>query len=286
METLIRPFYKKTRFWLLSGTVFVLLALIILCCVMVSRWDFAPATAETVPAEPAVFLPPQPGLQENPYGPADFAEKDGFLTCLAGDAKLGVDVSQFQGAIRWNEVAADGIDFAMIRIGGRGTAQEGKLYFDDYFEANYQGATEAGIAVGGYFFSQATTPEEAAEEARYALERMDGREFTMPIVCDWEYMEDSRATDLSAAQIMACVKAFCDEIAAAGYTPMVYFNYRMLINGFLLSELTDYHFWLAMYDSQMEFPYRVDMWQYTSTGKVAGIDKGVDLNLYFPREEE
>ena len=264
MQTKTKPFYKKPLFWELA-ILFMIVAALVVFLALQNTTD--------------------PILAENPYEPTDFTEVNGYLTDFSGESVLGIDVSQFQGNIDWPQVAASGVKFAMIRIGGRGTAQEGRLYFDDNFEKNYQGATDAGIAVGGYFFSQATTPEEALEEAGYALELMDGRAFQMPIVCDWEYMEDSRATDLPAAQIMACTKAFCDENAAAGYTPMVYFNQRMIANGFDLEQMADYRFWLAQYDSKMDFPYRVDMWQYTATGRVPGISGNVDLNLYFPRKE-
>ena len=258
-----KPFYKKLLFLELGILLIIVAALV-------------------------VFLrdTTNPILAENPYGPEDFTEDAGYVKDVANETVFGIDVSQFQGDIDWQQVASSGVKVAMIRIGGRGTAQEGKLYFDDYFEKNYHGATDAGIQVGAYFFSQATTEEEALEEARYALERMDGRAFSLPIVFDWEYIDNARTTDVPATRIMACAKAFCDEIAAAGYTPMVYFNYRMLSNGFDLEQMADYHFWLAHYNSEMDFPYRVDMWQYSDSGSVPGISGKVDLNLYFPREDE
>lgn len=261
--TKIKPIYKKLLFLELGILLMVIAALVVFL------WDTT-----------------NPILAENPYEPEDFTEEAGYVKDVANETVFGIDVSQFQGNIDWKKVASSGVEVAMIRIGGRGTAQEGKLYFDDNFEKNYQGATEAGIEVGAYFFSQATTVEEALEEASYALERMDGREFTLPIVFDWEYMDDARTSHVSTPQIMVLAKAFCDEIAAAGYTPMIYFNYRMLSNGFDLEQMADYHFWFAHYNSELDFPYRVDMWQYSDSGSVPGISGKVDLNLYFPREDE
>ena len=264
MQTKTKRFYKKSQFWELA-ILFMIVAALVVFLALQNTTD--------------------PILADNPYEPTDFTEVNGYLTDFSGESVLGIDVSQFQGDIDWQQVADFGVEFAMIRIGGRGTAQEGSLYFDDNFEKNYQGATEAGIQVGGYFFSQATTPEEAQEEAEYALERMAGRDFQMPIVFDWEYMDDARTSGVSAQEIMAFAKTFNDRMAAAGYTPMVYFNRRMIANGFDLEQMADYHFWLAMYDTEMDFPYRVDMWQYTATGRVPGISGNVDLNLYFPRKE-
>ena len=264
MQTKKRPFYKKLLFWELGILIMVVAALVI--CL-----GFQGIT--------------NPILAENPYEPEDFTEANGYMTEVSGESVLGIDVSQWQGDIDWQQVKSAGVEFALLRIGGRGTGQEGKLYIDDNAQKNYAGASSAGIKVGGYFFSQAISEEEAVEEARYLLELTEGWEFQMPIVFDWEYMDDARTSDITAQGIMAFAKAFCDEIAEAGHTPMVYFNYRMLSNGFDLEQMADYHFWLAHYDSEMDFPYRVDMWQYTASGSVPGISGNVDMNLYFPRKE-
>lgn len=265
MQTKTKPFYKKLLFWELSILCMIVAALVVLL-------TFQDAT--------------DPILADNPYEPEDFTEADGYLTETSGESVLGIDVSQWQGNIDWQQVKSAGVEFALIRVGGRGSAQEGKVYFDDNAQKNYQGATAAGIDVGCYFFSQALSVEEALEEAQYLLSQIEGWQITMPIVFDWEYIDDGRTSQTSAQTIMACAKAFCDEIAAAGHTPMVYFNYRMLANGFNLEQMADYHFWLAHYDAEMDFPYRVDMWQYSATGKVPGIAGNVDMNLYFPREVE
>jgi len=262
-----KPFYKRPLFWALSSAAVSLIVLAIGIGLFFGNGS-------------------RSKLTENPYEPEDFTEANGYLTGPEGQSVLGIDISQWQGDIDWQQVADAGVKFALIRVGGRGTGEEGKLYTDDNAQKNYEGATNAGVAVGCYFFSQAITEEEAIEEAQFLLEQVEGWEITMPIVCDWEYMEDSRAENLPATQIMACVKAFCDEIAAAGHTPMVYFNRRMIANGFDLEQMADYHFWLAQYDTEMDFPYRVDMWQYSASGSVPGISGNVDMNLYFPREEK
>ncbi len=263
--------YKKLLFWELGILTLVVAALVV--CIGLSGRELPAGPEETTGSR----------LTENPYGPESFTEVGGYLT--AAGSVLGVDVSQWQGNIDWQQVKSAGVEFALLRIGGRGTGQKGTLYTDDFAQKNYAGATAAGIQVGGYFFSQAISPEEAVEEARFVLQQTQGWDIKMPIVFDWEYMDNARTSHITAQEIMAFAKAFCDEIALAGHTPMIYFNYRMIANGFDLEQMADYRFWLAMYDREMDFPYRVDMWQYTASGKVPGIGTNVDLNLYFPREE-
>ena len=104
-----------------------------------------PATASRPTGTTAVTLRP------NPYTAADFALENGYVTCLAGDSMLGVDVSEFQGIIDWPTVAANNIGFAMIRIGGRGWGAEGRLYEDVCWKLNLEGARAAGLQVGVYF---------------------------------------------------------------------------------------------------------------------------------------
>ena len=230
------------------------------------------------PTEPG-FVYPQLNLPENPYSEEDFDYKDRYLTCTAGPCLLGVDVSYWQYDVVWPLVKASGIDFAMIRLAWRG-GTEGGMEEDSYARINYQGAKDAGLQVGGYFFSQAITPEEAVEEAEFVLEMAKDMEFDMPIVFDWEPIGE-RTVNMDPRTLTDCAKAFCQTIEDAGLEAMVYFNVSYACYGMYLEELTDYQFWLAMYNSRMDFPYRIDMWQHTDHGSVPGIEGPVDLNIYF-----
>lgn len=230
------------------------------------------------------ILHPNAGLRPNPYGPEDFAIRDGYMTCLAGESWLGVDVSYHQGQIRWDEVAASGVRFAMLRLGHRAVS-DGVIRLDSQWEANYAGAGAAGLPVGVYFFSQAVSVEEAREEAAFVLATLRGRPLDFPVVFDWEvYSESGRNANVDPKTVNACAIAFCDEIRRAGYEPMVYFNLDLEDRFWDLETLQDrgYSFWLAMYRKTMNWPYETAMWQYTNKGRVDGIDTDVDLNLYFP----
>lgn len=193
----------------------------------------------------------------------------------------GIDVSVFQGDVDWNSVKADGIDFVMLRAGYRGYGSKGIMGEDDNFRKNAAAAREAGLEVGAYFFSQAVTPEEAAEEARFVIDIIKYCDITFPVAYDWEIIDyDSARTDgMTAGKITECASAFCETIAAAGYEPLIYFNCEVGYFNYDLSKLKDIHFWLAEYGDIPSFYYDYKIWQYTKEGRVSGIDGNVDINI-------
>ena len=195
---------------------------------------------------------------------------------------FGIDVSHHQGKINWPAVASDGVSFALIRMGYRGYSQGG-LMTDSSFRYNLEQAQSSGIAVGLYFFSQAVTVEEAREEADFLLEALGDTVITGPIVFDWEHIADSDArTDYVKRETLTdMAAAFCDTVEAAGHRAMIYFNQELGYFHYDLSRLGDYGFWLAEYKEHPSFYYDFDIWQYSSTGRVAGIEGSVDLNLCF-----
>ncbi len=256
----------------------VILAIGILLAVVFRPVEKA-APAPTEPPAPT-FAPPEP----NPYGPEDFREVDGYLTCVTGPSAMGVDVSEFHGVIDWEKVKSAGVEFAIIRIGGRGWGQEGRLYADSKAQQYYEGAKAAGLEVGVYFFSQAVSVTEALEEARFALSLMEGWQLELPVVFDWEYISSSaRTANVNARTLTDCALAFCDAVEDAGFQAMVYFNPSQAKYRMYLEELTIYPFWLAMYDAPMNYPYEVEYWQYTEDGSVPGIEGDVDINLRLPK---
>ena len=225
-------------------------------------------------------------LVENTLRWRDFTKKNGYITCKVEECWLGVDVSVWQEDIDWEKVAAAGVKFAMIRIAYRGYGRDAKLNIDPTAEQNIQGAMAAGLKVGVYIYSQAINVEEAIEEAQFVLALLDGRELQMPVVYDWEVPDnvESRTSKVKAKTIHASAMAFCAEIKAAGYRPMVYFNQWQGRAKYDLLELrkAGVELWLAMYMNAMVYKYQVQMWQYTDNGRVPGIDGRVDIDLYFP----
>ena len=226
-------------------------------------------------------------LPSNPYAPTDFGYDGDYLTCLTADCALGVDVSSHQQVIDWEAAAAAGIEFAMIRIGYRGYSQ-GEIREDACARANLEGAKAAGLKVGAYFFSQAISREEAAREAAWCITYLEGYELDLPLVFDWEHVTDSSARTAGLtdrALLTACARTFMEIAEAAGYEAMVYFNGYQSRELFDLEALADYGFWFAQYSDGLDFPYAVDLWQYTESGSVPGIPGKVDLDLWFPTEE-
>ena len=186
-------------------------------------------------------------------------------------SRTGIDVSGYQGSIDWSAVAEDDISFAIVRIGGQYYRQEGGFYEDTYFERNYSGALSEGLAVGVYFFSQATTVEEAKEEALWVLNKLNGRPLSLPIMYDLEDpAPDSRfhLANLNRQEVTNLALAFCETIEANGYDAGVYTNPNWIENKLYLNQLSRYPLWLANYTSSL-LPYGTDTWtwwQYTSVG--------------------
>ena len=194
---------------------------------------------------------------------------------------LGIDVSEHQEVIDWQQVKASGVEFVMIRVGWRGYTQ-GELFADTLAQTHYAGAKAAGLKVGAYIFSQATTPEEGAQEADYLLEQTKDWDIDMYLALNWEHVgEENRTAAVDARALTDITKAFCQTIAKAGLRPMVYFDAYLASSRLYLDELTDYPFWLAQYAEEMDFSYPVQMWQYTCTGRIRGIDEDVDINRYY-----
>ena len=224
-------------------------------------------------------------LPTNPYDELDFQYDGWFLKSTAVECLSGIDVSSYQGEVDWHQVAEAGVDFAIIRLGYRGY-ESGKLVEDKFARQNLEGAAEAGIQLGVYFFSQALNPNEAREEARFVLDMIDPYEIAMPVVFDWEHVnsETARTNGMNPYAATDCAQAFLEVIDEAGYWPMMYFNSFQSRKLFYLDQLMDYDFWLALYSDRMSFPYKVDMWQYTCTGTIPGVIGDVDVNVLFLHE--
>lgn len=197
--------------------------------------------------------------------------------------RWGVDVSNHQGVIDWAALKKQGIDFAYLRIGLRGYGEAGTLYPDRSFDSYYEGARAAGIDVGAYFFSQATTVREAADEALYALRLLRGRTLDLPLYYDWEpvLQEDSRTLDNSQLQLTAQARAFCGILRRAGYDAGVYMNRQQGYYRYSLPCLTDCKLWIADPGGYPDFYYRFDVWQYAHEARLDGMNEIVDLNLEF-----
>ena len=207
--------------------------------------------------------------------------------------RFGIDVSAYQNrasedkTINWDAVAADGVEFAMVRIGLRGYST-GALAEDAYYRENIIGAMNAGIETGVYFFAQAITVEEAIEEADFVIQHLQGLSINGPVAYDWEMSDSSyRVYGTTPEMATACAIAFCRRIEEAGYTPMIYAGNYVGYVKYDQGAITPYLSWYPEYKKETSeklyptFYYQMDYWQYTDNCAIDGIGGRVDGNLQF-----
>ena len=197
---------------------------------------------------------------------------------------LGVDVSKYQDSIDWAKVKKDGIRFAILRVG---SSNNDGVYIDPYFEENYLGCIANGIAVGAYIFTYADTEFEQNEEILKFLPALTGKTFKYPVFVDVEY---SGLATLGASQLSSLIKRYMDILDQKGFIPGWY-SYTNFINSYIDKDmLKDYPLWVADYRSTLGYSGPYDIWQYTSSGTVSGINGNVDMNRdyrgYIPFENE
>lgn len=187
----------------------------------------------------------------------------------------GIDISEHNGTINWDKTARK-IDFVMIRLGyGPGN------HLDEKADYNLLQCKKHGVKFGAYWFSYAANEDEAVVEANNAISRLNGMQPDLPIAFDFEYDSDSylektRGLMLSNTTRANIAKAFCRQIKARGYEPMLYTNYDYYAHkGFNL--ITDIPLWFAYWGNEQP-PVKWLMWQSTSTGSIDGIAGNVDIN--------
>ena len=244
--------------------------------IVVALWMWLNGGEEPLPP---VELPPEAPIASNRYDAESFYREDGFLR-YEKPHMVGIDVSAFQGLVDWELVAESGVEFAILRVGYRGSSK-GLLYEDETFAENLKGARRAGLKVGAYFFSQARNEQEAMEEAEFAAEILAGTRLDLPLFYDWELVSGSeRFPDLNAVPMTECAMAFCERADQAGYRAGVYFNQSFGYHYLDMSRLQEYTLWLAEYNALPTFDYHFHLVQYSDKGKIPGIETTVDLNLW------
>ncbi len=191
----------------------------------------------------------------------------------------GIDVSKYQGEIDWEKVRADGYEFAIIRVGWCGYDGLVTQGFDNYFDKNMKGATEAGLNIGVYLYSYAKTPEAAVVAAGEVLKFVEPYNLLYPIMFDFEDAElySGFSRDLNSR----ICSAFLNEIEANNYYSMLY-SYTYFLSAYLdMTTLEKYDLWVADYRGYVGYTGDYGIWQYSSTGSVDGIVGNVDLNISY-----
>lgn len=198
-----------------------------------------------------------------------------------GASVFGIDVSKWNKEIDWKKVKDAGCEFAIIRLGYRGS-KTGALVEDPFFVKNIEGAIEQDIRVGVYFFTQATNEIEAVEEASMTLMLAKKYKISYPLFIDTEGAGgNGRADKLDKAQRTKVMKAFCETIENAGFTAGIYASKSWLNNNLNMNELKSYQTWLAQYSNKPSYQGEYGMWQYTSAGRLDGISTLVDFDVSY-----
>lgn len=188
----------------------------------------------------------------------------------------GIDVSKWQGDINWKKVSASGIDFVMIRSSFGSTDVDIKL------KRNVNGCEKYGIPYGFYHYTYARTVAQAKKEAKFFLKTIKNYSPEYPVVLD---IEESFYNSMSRKEVTDIITAFMEELENAGYFAMIYSGAKFLTDNTYIERLTAYDIWVACWGDEerliSNYDYHYGMWQYSSTGKVKGIDGDVDLNYAF-----
>ena len=235
--------------------------------------------------EPIVIKTPEPNVDPVYKHDYDFSKfyKDGYLRYDDEQytSDVGIDVSHYQKDIDWTKVKESGVSFVIIQAGYRGY-ESGILHENERYRSYIQGALDAGLEVGVYFFSQAIDREEAMEEARFVLKLVKDYEIHCGIAFDMEYVGDyDRIHHLTKEEITQITHSFSETIREAGYTPIIYGSASWLENQLYMEYFQDdCEFWVASFQEEKEpYEYIYSIWQYTEKGIVPGIDHPVDLNI-------
>lgn len=208
------------------------------------------------------------------------------------DVSYGIDVSQHNGEIDWEEFKKNDYipEFIYIRLGLRGY-ESGKLVADTQVSANLIGARESGAEIGVYFVTQAVNEEEAREEARFVIETLSDNKVDLPVALDVEkienYQTEPRTQKLTAVEYTQNVLAFVDELKQYGYETIIYGNGKSFMLMMDITKIDGIDKWFADYvaadDYTPYFPYDFSIWQFSSQGYMQGITGDVDLNIRFKK---
>lgn len=187
-----------------------------------------------------------------------------------------IDISEWNCDINFNKVRNTGVTCVIIRAGyGKDPNQE-----DNKFQEYYRQAKSAGLNVGAYWYSYATSVDAAKAEVKNCMNTIGGKQFDLPVFLD---VEEYRQAVLPRRTLTDIISAFCDGIKSYGYDVGMYSAKSMLVDSAYPDELSSkYLIWIAAPNtSYSDLPSYVDLWQYSWNGKVDGIRGDVDLNYIY-----
>lgn len=228
-----------------------------------------------------------PYLPKNNYDYTKMEEKAGLKRYMENGKEIsyvGADISKQTGNVNFVSMKAAGVDYVMIRIGGRGYSS-GQITLDENFKENIEGAIAEGIDIGIYFYSQAITQDEAIEEVNFVVQNLEPyrAHVKYPIAFDMEFVanDEARIDGLSREDRTNITVSFLEGVKAAGYVPMLYGDKEWLLKEVDLAKLQDYDVWLTQEADIPDYPYQYAMWQYSTKGVLNGVKGDANLNICF-----
>ena len=219
--------------------------------------------------------------KSNGWYKIDFQGKDGYIHASYLELKpieKGIDVSKWNGDIDWKSVKDAGADYVIIRAGF------GSSTVDEKFYQNIKGARDAGLKIGIYWFSYATSVEKAKAEAQKCIEVISEfkENITYPVFFDYEYASrdyaEKQGVTVTKELATEMANTFINTIKSAGYPTGLYTNKDFGNKYFSEDIINSNNLWVAQYANKNTYGRAYDMWQYTEKGKIAGVSGDVDLN--------
>lgn len=222
---------------------------------------------------------------KNTYDFMNLKSVDGKLKYYSGDkvvSFVGVDISRYQKSVDFEQIKNSGIEFVMLRVGSRGY-QTGQIALDETFEENIKKASEAGLDIGAYFYSQAINTTEAIEEANMVINALNGYKIKYPVAFVMEPVENDMARIDSVTKDNRAVIAatFLNTVQAAGYKTLLFGDEEWLVKKLDLNNFPTTSIWLSDDSDMPDYPYQFVMWRYTTTGSVVGISGDVNMDICF-----
>lgn len=193
------------------------------------------------------------------------------------NTKIGIDISKWQGDVDFNLLKSSGVEFVFIKIGGQ-REYNGEFIIDDKCLQNLNRAREAGMEIGGYFYSYATSVKEAQEQAKWVIEKLKDYPIKLPIAFDWENWSTFNKAHLSFYSLTKVANAFMEELVKNGYDSMLYSSKYYLEN---VWDTYSFPTWLANYTDVTSYVGEYSFWQLSDIGTVPGINGAVDVDIMY-----
>lgn len=193
-----------------------------------------------------------------------------------GNAFIGIDVSKYQGNVDFKKVKESGCHFVILRMA---IYNNGTFGIDTKFEENYKKAKDAGLLVGVYYYSVDNTEELMKEHCAELAKALEGKQIDFPVAYDFEKWKGFQKLKMNLSDLNNMFYLFCSEMQNYGYEGMIYANPYFLRNVFKPGH---YKIWLADWKANPSYAGKFYFWQFSASGRIAGISGNVDVNVYYP----